>query len=73
MPTVKMGVPEAELVTRLGVSAEWMKKARVENAEINRDFNMVRGDKLVGRNIRVKCQVRPGLISAYRGAVQCPC
>ena len=36
-------------------------------------FNMVRGDALVGRNIRVKCQIRPGLLDEYKRVVQCPC
>jgi hypothetical protein len=33
-------------------------------------FNMVRGFYTAGKNIRVKVQVRPGLISGYEEVVQ---
>jgi len=32
----------------------------------NQQFNMVRGFSAAGRNIRIKAQVRPGLISGYQ-------
>lgn len=42
---------------------------RDEDAQITHSssFNMVEGMDLVGRNIRVKCQVRPGVISTMGG------
>lgn len=43
--------------------------AETENIEIemleNQSFNMVRGFRTTGQNIRIKVQVRPGLISGY--------
>ena len=34
-------------------------------------FNMVEDGAMVGRNIRVKCQIKPGVLPAYRQAVKC--
>jgi N-methylhydantoinase A/oxoprolinase/acetone carboxylase beta subunit len=42
--------------------------SREENVEITQasSFNMVEGGRLVGRNIRVKCQIRPGILHRYK-------
>ena len=44
--------------------------AEAENIEIeileNQSFNMVRGFRTTGRNIRIKVQVKPGLINNYK-------
>lgn len=44
--------------------------AEAENIEIevleNQSFNMVRGFRTTGKNIRIKVQVKPGLISGYK-------
>jgi N-methylhydantoinase A/oxoprolinase/acetone carboxylase beta subunit len=42
---------------------------RDEDAQITHasSFNMVEGMDLVGRNIRVKCQVRPGVVATLEG------
>jgi len=42
--------------------------ARDENVEITQatSFNMVKGSRLAGRNIRVKCQIKPGILHRYR-------
>ncbi|WP_243440075.1 hydantoinase/oxoprolinase family protein [Fundidesulfovibrio soli] len=44
----------------------------VETVEAQ-SFNMVEDDMLVGRSIRVKCQIRPGVLQGYRKAVGCRC
>ncbi|WP_027184118.1 hydantoinase/oxoprolinase family protein [Desulfovibrio inopinatus] len=36
-------------------------------------FNMVSGMYTTGRNIRVKCQVRPGIVDDFKQAVTCAC
>jgi N-methylhydantoinase A/oxoprolinase/acetone carboxylase beta subunit len=36
-------------------------------------FNMVEDGRLVGRNIRVKCQVKPGVVEAYKRGIKCQC
>ncbi|HMK43603.1 MAG TPA: hydantoinase/oxoprolinase family protein [Dissulfurispiraceae bacterium] len=33
-------------------------------------FNMIRNGRLAGKNIRVQCQLRPGLVDAYRAAMR---
>jgi hypothetical protein len=42
--------------------------SREENVEITHasSFNMVNGSRLVGRNIRVKCQIKPGILHRYK-------
>lgn len=42
--------------------------AREENVEITHasSFNMVDGSRLIGRNIRVKCQIKPGILHRYK-------
>jgi len=42
---------------------------RTEDAQITHasSFNMVEGMGQVGRNIRVKCQVRPGVVATLEG------
>ena len=42
---------------------------RDEDAQITHSssFNMVEGMDMVGRNIRVKCQVRPGVVATLGG------
>lgn len=43
--------------------------SREENVEITHasSFNMVRGERLSGRNIRVACQIKPGILHRYKG------
>lgn len=36
-------------------------------------FNMVEGMTMTGQNIRVACQIRPGVLPGYRKAVSCKC
>jgi len=36
-------------------------------------FNMVEDGRLAGRNIRVKCQVKPGVVEAYKRGIRCQC
>ncbi len=42
--------------------------SREENVEITQaaSFNMVRDERLAGRNIRVKCQIKPGILHRYK-------
>ncbi len=47
-------------------------EAPVETVESS-SFNMVEDATFTGRNIRVVCQVRPGVLPQYREAVTCPC
>ncbi|MDQ7831916.1 MAG: hydantoinase/oxoprolinase family protein [Desulfovibrionaceae bacterium] len=47
-------------------------EAPVETVERS-SFNMVDDSTFLGRNIRVVCQVRPGVLPQYREAVTCPC
>lgn len=49
-----------------------MAEAPVETVELS-SFPMVEGQTLVGHNIRVACQVRPGILSAYKKAVSQSC
>jgi hypothetical protein len=44
----------------------------VETVELSA-FHMVEGQTTVGRNIRVACQVRPGILSEYKKAVSTSC
>lgn len=46
--------------------------AMVETIEAQ-SFNMVEGESMVGRSIRVKCQIRPGVLPGYREAVCTRC
>ncbi|MEF8888843.1 MAG: hypothetical protein V5A14_02245, partial [Desulfohalobiaceae bacterium] len=36
-------------------------------------MNMVRGMHTVGQDIRVKCQIKPGITPEYEGVVKCAC
>jgi N-methylhydantoinase A/oxoprolinase/acetone carboxylase beta subunit len=47
-------------------------EAMLETVE-SQSFNMVEDDTLVGRSIRVKCQIRPGVLPGYRKAVNRLC
>lgn len=47
-------------------------EARVEVVERS-EFNMVEGMTMTGQNIRTACQVRPGVLSAYKKAVAGQC
>jgi hypothetical protein len=49
---------------RLGADKDNLEMELLEDSE----FNMVRGFYTVGRNIRVRAQIKPGLISPYREA-----
>jgi N-methylhydantoinase A/oxoprolinase/acetone carboxylase beta subunit len=49
-----------------------MDEAPVETVELS-SFAMVEGQSLVGHNIRVACQVRPGVLAAYKKAVSQEC
>ncbi len=42
--------------------------AREENTQVTQasSFNMVSGSRLTGRNIRVKCQIKPGILHRYK-------
>ncbi len=44
--------------------------ALIETLEAQ-SFNMVAGDALIGRTIRVKCQIKPGVLPGYRQGLQC--
>ena len=46
--------------------------APIETVELS-SFPMVEGQTLVGHNIRVACQVRPGVSAAYKQAVSKSC
>ena len=50
---------------RLGADEDELEMELLEDYE----FNMVQGFNTVGRNIRVRAQVKPGLINSYREAV----
>jgi N-methylhydantoinase A/oxoprolinase/acetone carboxylase beta subunit len=47
-------------------------EALVETLEAQ-SFNMVEDNALAGQTIRVKCQIKPGVLPGYRKAVLCPC
>jgi N-methylhydantoinase A/oxoprolinase/acetone carboxylase beta subunit len=49
-----------------------MDEVPVETVELS-SFAMVEGQSLVGHNIRVACQVRPGVLAAYKKAVSQSC
>jgi hypothetical protein len=36
-------------------------------------MNMVRGMHTVGQDIRVKCQIKPGITPDFEGVVKCAC
>jgi hypothetical protein len=50
-----------ELAVRMGAKEEDLEIEVIENQE----FNMVREFQTTGKNIRVKLQVKPGLIAGY--------
>jgi N-methylhydantoinase A/oxoprolinase/acetone carboxylase beta subunit len=58
---------------------EYLEQLRIEDPEAlmeiveAQSFNMVEGDRMVGRSIRVKCQIKPGVLPGYRQAVITPC
>ena len=58
---------------------EYLEQLRIEDPEAlmeiveAQSFNMVEGDRMVGRSIRVKCQIKPGVLPGYRKAVITPC
>ncbi|QLA21705.1 hydantoinase/oxoprolinase family protein [Desulfolutivibrio sulfoxidireducens] len=54
------------------VSGASEEEAPVETVESS-SFHMVEDSTFTGRNIRVVCQVRPGVLPRYREAVTCPC
>ncbi|GFK93086.1 Acetophenone carboxylase alpha subunit [Fundidesulfovibrio magnetotacticus] len=58
-----------DYLNQLGVADP---EALVETLEAQ-SFNMVEDGELVGRSIRVKCQVKPGVLPGYREAVRQPC
>lgn len=62
----------AMLREQLGYLGTNEEEAPVEIVESS-SFNMVDDATFLGRNIRVVCQVRPGVLPAYREAVTCPC
>jgi hypothetical protein len=49
---------------RLGADKDNLEMELLEDSE----FNMVQGFYTVGRNIRVRAQIKPGLIRPYREA-----
>lgn len=53
---------------QMGASSEKLEMETIEQQE----FNMVRGFYTTGRNIRVKVQVKPGLIAGYDPYAQSP-
>jgi len=55
-----------EKAVRFGATADDLETEVIEDSQ----FNMVRGFYTAGKNIRVKVQVRPGLISGYEEVVQ---
>jgi len=71
-----LSAAEGEAATRLreylGAIGVDPAEAPVETVELS-EFHMVEGQRLVGRNIRVACQVRPGVPSAYKKAVSSAC
>ena len=58
---------------------QYLEHLRVEDPESMvetieaQSFNMVEDDAMVGRTIRVKCQIKPGVLPGYRKAVSRPC
>jgi N-methylhydantoinase A/oxoprolinase/acetone carboxylase beta subunit len=67
---------EGEAGTRLrnylaSIGAD-MEEAPVETVELS-SFSMVEGQTQIGHNIRVACQVRPGVLAAYKKAVSQSC
>jgi N-methylhydantoinase A/oxoprolinase/acetone carboxylase beta subunit len=71
-----LAAAEGEAATRLrdhlraqGAAPE---ETPVETVELS-SFHMVEGQTTVGRNIRVACQVRPGVLAAYKKAVSTSC
>ncbi len=67
---------EGEAATRLrdylaSIGAD-ASEAPVETTELS-SFNMVEGQSRVGQNIRVACQVRPGVLAEYKKAVSASC
>jgi len=68
---------EGEAATRLreylaAIGAGDNGDAPIETVELS-SFPMVEGGELVGHNIRVACQVRPGVPEAWKKAVSQPC
>lgn len=47
-------------------------ETHIDTVELS-SFAMVEGGSLVGHNIRVACQVRPGVLETYKKAVSQPC
>jgi len=67
---------EGEAATRLrdylaSIGAD-LDDAPIETVELS-SFPMVEGQSQVGHNIRVACQVRPGVLAAYKQAVSKSC
>ena len=68
---------EGEAATRLrdylaGIGAADESDAPIETVELS-SFPMVENGTLVGHNIRVACQIRPGVPEAWKKAVSQPC
>ncbi len=72
--TLEVARRDAEnyLRTSLATSGEPTAEAEVQILEAS-SFNMVQGSTTVGRNIRVRCQIKPGYIPEYLKAVRSEC
>jgi hypothetical protein len=74
----KFGLDEAivaarrYLVKALGDSGEPVGEDDLQVIEAS-SFNMVRGSRMIGKNIRVRCQVRPGHVAGYIETVRKTC
>lgn len=51
----------AERLDRLGLGAD---QAPIDTVQAQ-SFNMIEGSRMTGKNIRVKCQIRPGVLPGY--------
>ena len=63
---------ENYLRASLESSTGFPRDAEVQITEAS-SFNMIHGSRMVGRNIRVRCQVKPGHITSYLAGVRSTC
>jgi hypothetical protein len=57
------------LLSSLGPSESRSEETPVQIVEAS-SFNMIQGSRTIGRNIRVRCQIKPGYYASYLAAVR---
>ena len=61
--------PTLAMLGGFSASAVYRILAKLVESVEAQSYNMVEDSALVGRSIRVKCQIKPGVLPGYRKAV----